>query len=69
MWVMWWVHAGAVHWLHWHWCIVVEAIVVLHWRLVMWVVTGIIVPCGAVVIKMILVMMLFVVHLQLAHGE
>jgi hypothetical protein len=70
LWVMWWVHAGRVHWLHGHWRIVVVAIVVLHWRLMMvGVVASVVVPCSTVVIKMILVVVLFVVHLQLAHRE
>jgi hypothetical protein len=64
------LHAGAIQWLHGHGRIVVVGTVVLHWRLVMVrVVTGVIVPCSTVVIKMILVVVLFVVHLQLAHSE
>jgi hypothetical protein len=33
------------------------------------VVASVVVPCSTVVIKMILVVVLFVVHLQLAHRE
>jgi hypothetical protein len=67
--VMWWMHAGSVHWLHWHGGITVEAIVVLHGRLMVGVVSSIIVPCSTVIVKMILVVVVFVVHLQLAHSE
>jgi hypothetical protein len=68
--VMWWMHAGSVHWLHWHGGITVEAIVVLHGRLmVVGVVSSVIVPCSTVIVKMILVVVVFVVHLQLAHSE
>jgi hypothetical protein len=67
--VMWWVHAGAVHGLHGQRGIAVEAIVVLHGRLVVVRVVGsTVMPRRAVVIKMILVVVLLVVHLHLAHS-
>lgn len=70
MWMMWWVHAGSIHGLHLQWWVTVEAIVVLHGRLVVRVVSSTVVPAGTMIIKMILVMVvLFVVHLQLAHSE
>jgi hypothetical protein len=69
LWVMWWVHAGAVHGLHGQRGIAVEAIVVLDGRLVVRVVGGTVMPRRAVVIKVILVVVvLLVVHLRLAHG-
>jgi hypothetical protein len=46
-----------------------EAIVVLHRRLMMRVVSSVFVPSGVVIVEMILVVMLLVVHLQLAHVE
>jgi hypothetical protein len=63
-----WVHASAVHGLHLQWRVAMESIILLDWRLVMWVVSGIVVPSSTVVVKMILVMVL-VVHLQLAHVD
>jgi hypothetical protein len=54
------VHSISVDGLHWHRRISVEAIEVLHWRRVMWVVT-ILVP-SSMVVKRFLVMV-FVVHL------
>jgi hypothetical protein len=64
-----WVHASAVHRLHGQWRIAVEAIVVLNWRLMVWVVSSTIMPCRTMIVKMIRVMVLLVVHLQLAHIE
>jgi hypothetical protein len=63
------MHASTVHWLHREPRIATEAIVVLHRRLMVWVVSSVVVPCSAVIVKVILVVMLLVVHLQLAHIE
>jgi hypothetical protein len=63
------MHAGVEHGLHGQRGIVVEAIVVLDRRLVLaWVVVVRLGP-GLVVLKGVLVMVVLVVHLQLAHGR
>lgn len=67
--MMWWMHAGTIHGLHGQWRIAVEGIVILHRRLVVGVVASIVVPWSTMIIKVILVVMLLVVHLQLAHIE
>lgn len=64
--VWWWLHARPVHWLHGQRGITIEAMVILYGRLVMGLVGGTLVPASIVVFKMVLVMLL-VIHLQLAH--
>jgi hypothetical protein len=59
-----WMHAGAIEGFHRHRRIPVEAIVVLHWGMMVRVVSSIVVPATMVVIIGFLV-----VHLQLAHIE
>jgi hypothetical protein len=58
------MHAGAIEGFHRHRRITVEAIVVLHWGMMVRVVSSIVVPATMVVIIGFLV-----VHLQLAHIE
>jgi hypothetical protein len=55
-----WMHSIPIDGFHWHWCIGMEAIEVLHRRRVLWVLT-ILMP-SSMVFKGLLVMML-VVHL------
>lgn len=62
------VHRRAVDGFHWERRIAAEAIVVLDWRLMVRIVSRIVVPTRILIVKMIVVVVL-VVHLQLAHGE
>lgn len=66
---MWWMHASAIHGLHGKWRIAAEGIVILDRRLVMRVECSISVPTRILVLERFLVEVMFVVHLQLAHGE
>lgn len=61
------VHTTSIDWLHWQWGITVEATVILNSRLMMWMVAAMLLPSSIVVFKVILVVLL-VVHLQLAHS-
>jgi hypothetical protein len=67
--MMWWVHAISIHRLHLQWRIAMEAIVLLHRRLMVCIVSCIVRPSGAVITKVILVVVMLVVHLELAHIE
>lgn len=55
-----WMHPISIDGFHWHWCVSMEAIEVLHWRRVVWVL-AILMP-SSMVFKSFLVMVL-VVHL------
>jgi hypothetical protein len=67
--VMWWMHAGAVDGFHGKRRKAVEGIVVLHWRLMVWVVSIISMPCRVVILErfLVVVVVVLVIHLQLAH--
>jgi hypothetical protein len=67
--VMWWMHAGAVDGFHGKRRKGVEGIVVLHWRLMVWVVSIISMPCRVVILErfLVVVVVVLVIHLQLAH--
>jgi hypothetical protein len=54
------MHTIAIDGLHWHWCIGVESIEILHWRRVMRIWT-ILMPLRMVFKRFL--MMMFVVHL------
>jgi hypothetical protein len=64
------MHAIPIHGLHRKWRITVEAIVILNRRLVMMrVVSTILMPCRMWILERFLMVVVFVVHLQLAHVE
>jgi hypothetical protein len=66
-----WMHASPVDGFHWERRKVVEAIIVLDGRLVMWVVSVISMPSRMMILERFLVMVvvMLVIHLQLAHVE
>lgn len=66
-----WMHAVPVDGLHRERCKAVEAIKVLDWRLVVWVVSIIAMPSRMVILErfLVVVMVVVVIHLQLAHVE
>jgi hypothetical protein len=69
---MWWMHASPVDGFHWERRKSVEAIVVLHRRLVMRIVSIISMPSRSVILERFLVVVMvvmLVIHLQLAHVE
>ena len=65
------MHSCRIDGLHRQRGIAVEAIVVLHWRLVLRVsiLESIVMPGGTVVFEGLLVVVVLVVHLHLAHAE
>jgi hypothetical protein len=64
------MHAIPIDRLHRKWRITVEAIVILNRRLMMMrVVSTILMPCRVRILERFLMVVVFVVHLQLAHGE
>lgn len=66
------MHAGGIHGLHGQRGIATESIVVLDGGLVVvmvGIVGTVVVPCSTVVIEVIRVVVVFVVHVQLAHVE
>lgn len=66
-----WMHAVPVDGLHRERCKAVEAIKVLDWRLMVWVVSIIAMPSRMVILErfLVVVMVVVVIHLQLAHVE
>jgi hypothetical protein len=64
-----WMHVTPIERLHGKRGKIAEAIVVLNWRMVMWVVSTVSVPARMLVLERLLVMVVLVVHLQLAHVE
>jgi hypothetical protein len=64
-----WMHVGPIERLHGKRGKVAEAIVILDRRMMMRVVSTVSVPCRMVVLERFLVMVVLVVHLQLAHVE
>jgi hypothetical protein len=65
-----WVHSRRIDGLHRKWGIAVEAIVVLHGRLVLrMAIRNSIMPVRIMVLKRLLVVVVLVVHLELAHIE
>jgi len=62
------MHAGAIEGLHGEWRKSGKGSVVLDGRMVVRVVSTVAVPAGMVVLKGLLVMVVFVIHLQLAHA-
>jgi hypothetical protein len=68
--LVWWMHAGPVDGLHWQRRKIVEAIVILDRRLVVWVVSVIPMPSRTMIIERLLVVvavLVLVVHLELTH--
>jgi len=64
------VHAGAVHGLHLEWRVAMKPIEFLDWRLMMRIISCVaVVPSATVIVEMILMMVLLVVHCQLAHVD
>jgi hypothetical protein len=64
-----WMHIRPIERLHGKWGEIVEAIVILDRRMMMWVVSTIPVPSSMLVLERFLVMVVLVVHLQLAHVD
>jgi hypothetical protein len=65
------MHASPVDGFHWKRREAVEARIVLHWRLMVWVVSIISMPSRMVILErfLVVVMVVLVIHLQLAHVD
>ena len=62
------MHASAIEGLHGEWRKSGEATVVLDWRMMVWIVSTIAVPGSMMVLERVLMVVVFVIHLQLAHA-